>query len=147
MTQILPLAEVRRGLAQASGLPAVLSASFDAFAAMLALLREQEDRAGPGFAAFALAAASAANGRDAIAFAPSLPSAGPGHATPASKVLHASPPAVSVAAELGELARVLASYLEDAAASAVDPGDRKTCQDGARHATAVSALLTGTAQP
>lgn len=32
---------------------------------------------------------------------------------------------------------------EDAAASAVDPDDRDACQDGARHAAAVSALLTG----
>lgn len=143
MTQILPLAEIRRGLAQASGLPAMLSASLDAFEAMLTLLREQEDPPGPGFAAFALAAASAANGRDAIAFAPSPPPAGPGQVGPAPKVPHTSLPAATVAADLGELALALADYLEDAAASAVDPDDRDACQDGARHAAAVSALLTG----
>ena len=110
MTQILPLAEIRRGLAQASGLPAMLSASLDAFEAMLTLLREQEDPPGPGFAAFALAAASAANGRDAIAFAPSPPPAGPGQVGPAPKVPHTSLPAATVAADLGELALALADY-------------------------------------
>jgi hypothetical protein len=52
-----------------------------------------------------------------------------------------------VAADLGELALALADYLEDAAASAVDPDDHDACQDGARHAAAVSALLTGAAGP
>ena len=42
---------------------------------MLAVIHGQEDRAGAGFAAFVMSAASAANGRDAVAAAPSLPSA------------------------------------------------------------------------
>ena len=94
-----------------------------------------------------MAAVSAASGRDAVAFAPSFPTASVGQAEPAH-ALRTSDKAVSeVAAELGELARVLVSCLKDAAARSVHPGDREACRDGARHAAAISALLTGTAQP
>ena len=139
------LIEARRRLSDAGTLPAVLGAALDAFEAMFPVLHQQEDRAGPGFAAFALAAASAGSGRDAVAFAPSLPSAGPGLG---DAVLSARPAEVTeaeAAGELAALAQALAERLEDAAAGAADPADRQACQDGARHAARITALLTGTA--
>ena len=69
------IAAVRGRLEQASDLAGVLDAAYEAFEAMLAVIHGQEDRAGAGFAAFVMSAASAANGRDAVAAAPSLPSA------------------------------------------------------------------------
>jgi hypothetical protein len=114
---------------------------------MLPVLHRQEDRAGPGFAAFALAAASAGSGRDAVAFAPSLPSAEPGLD---DVILSARPAGVTeseAAGELAVLAQAPAGRLEDTAAGAADPADRQACQDGARHAARITALLTGTADP
>jgi hypothetical protein len=49
------------------------------------------------------------------------------------------------AAELAALAQMLASRLDQATAQAANPGDRQACQDGARYAATVSALLDGTA--
>jgi hypothetical protein len=125
----------------------VLAAALDAFEAMFPVLHQQEDRAGPGFAAFALAAASAGSGRDAVAFAPSLPSA---CLELDSAVLSAGPAEVTesdAARELAVLAQELAGRLEDAAAGAGDPADWQACKDGARHAARITALLTGTADP
>ena len=71
-----PLRRTQQRLQHAAGLPAILDAAYDAFEDMLPAIRAHEDPAGGLFAAFMMAAASAADGRDAIGFAPSLP---PGH--------------------------------------------------------------------
>src|ERR1022692_1967030 len=68
-------------LREASGLAAVLDAAYDAFEAMLPVIRACQDHAGSLFAAFGKSAASAADGRNAILLAPSLP----------SRCLHESP--------------------------------------------------------
>ena len=65
----------RARLEQATGLPAVLDAAYDAFEEMLSALEDQQDRGGGAFAAFVMSGAAAANGRDALAAAPSLPPA------------------------------------------------------------------------
>ena len=67
------LHRARARLEHAVGLTAVMDAAYDAFENLLAVIREHEDPANGLFAAFMFAAASAANGRDAILFAPSLP--------------------------------------------------------------------------
>ena len=67
------LHRTRARLEHAVGLTAVMDAAYDAFGELLAVIREYEDPANGLFAAFMFAAASAANGRDAILFAPSLP--------------------------------------------------------------------------
>src|SRR5450755_34651 len=76
------IAAVRAQLEQASDLPGILDAAYDAFEGMLPVIHGQEDRAGGGFAAFVMSAASAANGRDAVASAPSLPPAAPSRTPP-----------------------------------------------------------------
>src|SRR5690348_14839874 len=59
---------------QAHGLPAVLDAAWDAFEAILTVISDYEDITSTGAAfTFLLVATQAANGRDALLFAPSLP--------------------------------------------------------------------------
>jgi len=73
----------RDRLEQASDLSAVLHAAYEAFEAMRLAFRAHEDPATGLFAPFVMAAAAAADGRDAVAFAPSLPS-GQSHGAPAA---------------------------------------------------------------
>src|SRR5215472_9569527 len=55
------------------GLPALLDTAYAAFEGLLAAAEERQDPASGMFAQFVYAATAAANGRDAILFAPSLP--------------------------------------------------------------------------
>ena len=64
----------RDRLAQASDMAAVLDAAYGAFEGMRLGFRACEEPAAVLFGAFVMAAAAAADGRDAVAFAPSLPS-------------------------------------------------------------------------
>ena len=68
-----PLRRTEQRLRHAAGLPAILDAAYDAFEDMLLAVRAHEDPAGGLFAAFMMAAASTADGRDALGFAASLP--------------------------------------------------------------------------
>jgi hypothetical protein len=57
----------------AAGLPEVLESAWCAFECLLAEAEAHEDPATPLFPTFVLAATAAANGRDAVLRAPSLP--------------------------------------------------------------------------
>ena len=63
----------RNRLEQADDLPALLEAAHQVFAVALTALRAHEDPASVWFGRFVMAAASAADGRDALIFAPSMP--------------------------------------------------------------------------
>jgi hypothetical protein len=63
----------------AAGLPQVLESAWQAFECVMAEAEAHEDPATPLFPAFVLAATAAANGRDAVLLAPSLPWPPPGH--------------------------------------------------------------------
>ena len=63
----------RDRLEQADDLPALLEAAHQVFVAALTALRAREDPASVWFGRFVMAAASAADGRDALIFAPSMP--------------------------------------------------------------------------
>jgi hypothetical protein len=66
----------RQRLQEADGLAAVLDAAYAAFKGMLSVIHSAQDPASGLFAALvvaAVSAASAADGRDALALAPSLP--------------------------------------------------------------------------
>ena len=67
---------VESRLQQATTLPDMLAASFDAFEVIRRLARDNEDRVPGLFAAFMTAADAAVDGREAITAAPSLPSGG-----------------------------------------------------------------------
>ena len=75
------IAAARNRLQRAGDLPAVLDAACDAFEDVLAVLCDHQNPADDTFITFVLAATCAANGRDAVLFAPSLP-AHRQHATP-----------------------------------------------------------------
>jgi len=64
---------VQDRLARASGLPELLDAAYDAFEDMLTVVRQHDQPDGEWFIPMVVAAASAANGRDAVGWAPSLP--------------------------------------------------------------------------
>jgi hypothetical protein len=87
-----------------------------------------------------MSGASAANGRDAIAAAPSLPAA-------ADRVTPARTPAAVTAqqatAAVAGLCRVLVGRLNAAAGLSADIGDRAACASAARHAAAICSLLEG----
>lgn len=131
----------RTRLQAADGLAATLDAAYESFESILAVLRHHQDRCGPAFPAFVLAAAAAANGRDWIAEAVSLPPAATPH--PA----HADPPGAShwvhAAAEISALGRALAGRLELAAAYAAHPRDQTACRHALPCATRISSLLAG----
>jgi hypothetical protein len=136
------LATTRERLASAAGLPAVLDAAYQAFLAMLPVIQDQQDRAGPEFAAFVLAGGSAAHGRFAISAAPSLPAmaraitCAPGSA-PAM-------PGREAAVVLAEISELLIRRLSDVMPAAAG-ADHRACTEAVRHARSVSALLGGAA--
>lgn len=121
----------------AVGLTAILDVAYDAFEDMLRTLRAHEDPASGLFPAFVMAAASAANGRDAVLFAPSLPPRRGEEDLP--ELLGEGAEAVADAA--AELSRLLAAHLAQAGESSADPGDQAACADAARCADGIYRLL------
>jgi hypothetical protein len=129
-------------LLRASDLATVLDAACDAFEDMLSVIRACEDPGDEMFTVMVMAAGSAADGRDAILFAPSLP---PRRLHPPAAGEEQGP-AGSTADTVDALARLsgmLAARLDDAACAAPDPGDRAACLGGARWARDVHTLLVG----
>jgi hypothetical protein len=127
-------------LEHATGLPAILDAAYDAFEDMLPAIEAQQDPGSAAFTAFVMSAASAANGRDAIAAAPSLPAAAPCVTTARAP---AAVTAQQAAAALAGLSRVLVNRLNAAAGLSADAGDRTACASAARHAAVMCSLLEG----
>jgi len=132
----------RERLREAVGLPAVLDAAFCAFEDMLATIEGLADPGDGMFIPLVMAAASTADGRDAIGFAPSLP---PRRLHPAA-ALEVPDPAETVGAVAGALAALsglLADRLADAGRCAAGRRDRAACLDAARWAREVHAFLAG----
>ena len=114
----------------AAGLPEVLESAWRAFECMLAEAEAHEDPATPLFPAFVLAATAAANGRDAVLLAPSLP--WPPRDTPHGGGQAGGPgeSAQEAARALASLSQALISRLETAAGSAATfrrPGRLPLC--------------------
>ena len=73
------LTKAHQRLQEAGDLAAVIAAAHEGFVAALTALRAREDPDSAWFGEFVMAAASAADGRDALLFAPSMPAIpGPG---------------------------------------------------------------------
>jgi len=126
---------------QASDLAAVLDAAYEAFEAMLSAIDPVQDPASGLFAAFVMAAASAANGRNAVALAPSLP----GHpllAVPAEQPPWSGEPPERVAEVVAGLSHLVAERLAEAADSAPDTGDQAACRHAAQSARDICGLLS-----
>jgi len=107
-------------LREAGELPDVLAAAYAAFDGMLLAIRGREDPATGMFAALVMSAASAADGRDAVARAPSLV-AGLGRAVIVREAGEREPGSRQLAVALLELAGLLAGKL----AAAGQPARRR----------------------
>jgi len=117
---------------RAEDLSALLAAAYGAFDCALQALRGAEDHAGPLLPAFVLAAAAAADGRDAVAAARSFP--GPG--SPLIGTMTSSA-AVEVADRVAWLSRALVARLREAAAAGGGPA----CEAAAALAARMHELL------
>jgi hypothetical protein len=127
----------------AADLPEVLESAWRAFECMLAEAEAHEDPATPLFPAFVLAATAAANGRDAVLLAPSLP--WPPRDTPPTERQADGPgePTGAAARGLASLCQTLISQLETAVRLAACAGDRDACRYSADRARAICDLLAG----
>jgi hypothetical protein len=149
MTQ---LAVAHDRLERADNLPALLEAAHQGFAVVLTALRAQEDPESVWFAGFVMAATQAANGRDALLFAPSMPlhssAATPDLSTEppagiAARVAVGEDPAGRVAGDIAALCGLAAVRLARAAGEAPDPGDQDACARTAGCARRICELLAG----
>lgn len=141
VTDMKSLAFARERMEQATDLGGVLDASYGVFMTLLDVVKEQQDRGGPLFAAFVIAGVSVAGGRFAIGEAPSLSASA--LMNPALGVSDAAGSAEEMAAAIADLCRVVASRLDEVALIADDVRDRRACQDASRHARALCARLGG----
>jgi hypothetical protein len=125
----------------AAALPEVLESAWRAFECMLAEAEAHEDPATPLFPAFVLAATAAANGRDAVLLAPSLP--WPPRDTPpgGGQATRPEEPARPAGRALASLCQALISRLESVAGSAASSADRDAYRYAADRARAIYDLL------
>jgi hypothetical protein len=134
-------------LEQATGLAAVLDAAYDAFEQMLPALEEQQDRGGGTFAAFVMSGTAAANGRNALAAAPSLPSASSGDLAAVTAGSSRGRAAEDAAMVLAGLSQLLSTRLTAASDLSADAGDKLACAQAARHAASICSFLGRTPEP
>jgi hypothetical protein len=132
-------------VSRASDLVCLLNASYNAFTVMLEVIRQEQDRGGPLFPAFVMAGVPAANGRMALAGAPSLTI--PTGELTRKRASDPSPTGEQAALAVAQLSEVLACRLDDAAVTAWSPGDRVACADAARHAWELHVRLGGARIP
>ena len=128
-------------LQEADGLAAVLDAAYAAFEEMVSVIHPVQDPASGLFAGLVMNAAAAADGRNALALAPSLP----GHpllATPAEQQPWSGEPPERVAETVAGLSRLVAERLTQAAASAPDTGDEAASRHAAQSARDICGLLS-----
>jgi hypothetical protein len=127
----------RHRLLGADGMPGVLSAGWEIFELVMAVAVASADQSPGMYPAFTFARGSAVSGRNAIAFAPSMPAryAPSVTAEPATGEVH------QVADAVAGLTSALSERLRDAAGRSSDAGDRAACEDAAGHADHISRLL------
>ena len=131
-------ARIHHDLREASSLPGLLAAGFDAFEAIRLLARGNENRDPGLFAAFMMAADAAVDGREALTISPSLPPA----ARPQPAVTPASSASLDdIADAMASLAGLLADCLSRAAATAAITGDRASCHEAAHAAETIRQLM------
>jgi len=137
------ICELHHRLGRAGNLPSVLAVAYEAFDGILLAIRSRENPAADLFAAFVMAAASAADGRDAITRAPSLPLSGLSHAVITRQAGEPEPGIRVLAGSVAELARLLAGQLAQAEQAAALAGDQNACAQAATCAREIHTLLAG----
>jgi len=127
-------------LRQATTLPDMLAASFDAFEVIRLLARDNEDRVPGLFAAFMTAADAAVDGREAVTAAPSLPSGG-------RSGIGTNPPIAAdagvgeVADSMAALAVLLGQRLGYAAILSTASSDQAACEEAVAAAGRICQLM------
>ena len=127
----------REHLLGAVGVPAVLSAGWETFELVIAVAAASADQSADMYPAFTFARGSAISGRNALAFAPSMPT---GYA-PSGSPEPVTGGVYQVADAVAELASALSARLRDAASRAADADDQAACENAAGHADQISKLL------
>lgn len=122
----------------AEGLAGTLAAGWDAFELLLVTCEQCEDRSDELFAAFSFAAAAAAEGRNILTDAPSLP---PGPDAGTSQAPFVEADLEKIADALASLGGVLSSRLSSAGRQARGTADQAPCRDAAREARRIHELL------
>jgi hypothetical protein len=125
-------------LADASDVPAVLAASWELFELIAALASASAVECPDMYPAFTFASGAAVNGRNALAFAPSLPPLPRGAAQdppkPAGEVYQ-------TADALAGLASALSIRLRETAELPTATADRSACENAASDADRITQLL------
>jgi hypothetical protein len=127
---------------QARDLASVLDAACDAFEEILAIIGDYEDASDSLAVSLLLAATQAANGRDAVLFAPSLP---PRRLHQVERIGEEPErgSAQDITSAVLSLCQLLASRLAHTAAAVADVDDQAACRDSAHRARQIQALLSG----
>jgi hypothetical protein len=130
-------------LNHADDLAGVLAAAWDAFEVIISASGAGADTSAEFSVSLVYALTVAADGRDAIIGAPSLPGRPAGEQPDGTygPALVGRPG--ETAAAIAALSAVLAARLSGAADRAADPADRVACLTGAEHAHEIHALLAG----
>jgi hypothetical protein len=134
-------ADICTRLLEATQPEELLAASLEAFSFALAACHAHQDPADPRFTAFVMAAVHVAEGRDAIAFAPSMPAGLALQFDAAAGDASLGPP--PSAADVAGMCMLLATRLEQLAHTAAVAADRQACADGAQSARDIYQLLCG----
>lgn len=130
----------RQSLESPVGAAEVICIAYRAFARMLPGLRAMTDPSSEPFGAAVMAAALAANGRDALAFAPSLVI---GNDQGDGLSVQDPGQGLGSARDIATLCQLLASRLDQAAEAATQDRDQAACQQAAQCAYEMAALLSG----
>ena len=137
-----PTPFIKQRLEQARSLGEILSAAYDAFDEMLSAFDRYQNGTGPFYAALVMACPAAADGRNTIGMAPSLP---PPERDRLLRPKPANEPAArEVADSVAVIAALAARKLRIAAAAASYAADRSSCLEAAQYADEVRGLMTGT---
>ena len=128
----------RQRLLGADDVPGLLSAGWEIFEVVMAVAAASADKSADMYPAFTFARGSAVSGRNATAFAPSMPAC---YAAPSAAPVPTTGDVHEVADEVAGLASALSARLRDAAGRAGDAGDRAACEDAAGHADQICKLL------
>lgn len=129
---------IQQHLIDADGVSGVLSAGWRAFELVRIVTDASAGQTADMYPAFTFARGAAVSGRNAVAFAPSLPTdcvPCPGIPGPVTRDVY------EIADAVAELASVLSRRLREAAGFAADADDRVACQNAASDAEQISRLL------
>jgi hypothetical protein len=128
---------IYRRLADADNLSEVLAAGWDIFELITTIASASAGESPDLYPAFTFARGSAVSGRNAIAFAPSMPPiVGAGHELPKP-----AGDVDEIADGLAGLASALSTRLRESAELAADAADRSACENAASEAERITWLL------